>query len=296
MRFPISVTILTKNSSKYLPEVLEALQPFDEVIVCDTGSQDDTLTIAGQFPNVSLYQRPFEGFGPTHNTASGLARHDWILSIDSDEVVTPELAQDICRLTLKSGCVYSFPRHNEYRGKWIKGCGWHPDRQVRLYNRQETRFTDAQVHESIITDHLQEVCLQSPLRHYSYAQVSDFLTKMQTYSSLFATQYCGKKSSSLSKALLHGCFAFFKSYGLKRGFLDGQEGFEISFYNAVTAFYKYLKLAEANRALEFAQKGGDGRMKKPAVSTRPAPPTLNPPPASLQSKRTEQDQAEPDNA
>lgn len=267
---PISVTILTKNSQVYLTQVLESLKDFEEVVICDTGSTDLTMEIAKTFPNVSLYQRPFIGFGPTHNLASSLAKHDWILSIDSDEIVTSALAQEIRQLTLMNGCVYSFPRHNEYKGKWIKWCGWHPDRQVRLYNRTETRFTDAQVHEAIIIDPLKEIKLSHPLRHYSYAHVSDFLTKMQSYSQLFAEQHQGKKSSSISKAVLHALFTFFKSYILKRGFLGGAEGLEISIYNSNTAFYKYLKLAELNRQLkEIAQapaliaKSDDDPTKKP---------------------------------
>lgn len=275
MKFPISVTILVKNSQKYLTEVLEALNGFDQVLICNTGSTDDTLRIANQFPNVTIVDCPFTGFGPTHNAASGLARHDWILSVDSDEVVTPELAQEILHSQLQLGCVYSFPRHNEYKGKWIKWCGWHPDRRVRLYNRTETRFTDAQVHESIIDDHLTEIKLKNPLRHYSYNHVSDFLTKMQTYSDLFAIQYQEQKSSSMSKAILHGFFAFFKSYILKRGFMGGSEGLEISIYNGNTAFYKYLKLAEINRE-RAAAKCADVPKKKPDVLNQPAKSNPNP--------------------
>lgn len=271
MKMPISVTVLTKNSQKYLVEVLTALQSFDEIVVCDTGSHDQTLAIAQQFPNVSLYERPFIGFGPTHNMASQLARHDWVLSIDSDEVVTPALAAEIQALALTRGCVYSFPRHNEYRGKWIRWCGWHPDRQVRLYHRLDTQFTEAQVHEAVEVKHVKNIHLQAPLRHYSYDEVNDFLHKMQSYSSLFALQYQGKKSSHLGKAIAHGIFAFFKSYILKKGFLGGQEGFEISFYNANTAFYKYLKLAEANRRLKqqakkfskAVEKCADDQTKRP---------------------------------
>jgi len=249
MKTPISVTVLTKNSQKYLYEVLDALSSFDEVVICDTGSSDHTLEIARQYPNVMIFERHFIGFGPTHNVTSGLAKHDWILSVDSDEIVTPALAQEIGSLALQAGSVYSFPRHNEYRGKWIKWCGWYPDRQIRLYNRTETAFTNAQVHEAIRKEGMKEVELVAPLRHYSYAEVSDFITKMQSYSDLFAKQNQGRKKSSLGKALLHCFFAFFKSYIIKRGFLGGQEGFEISYYNANTAFYKYLKLAEANRAI-----------------------------------------------
>lgn len=249
MKQPISVTILTKNSQAYLKEVLEALTPFDEVLICDTGSQDSTFDIAKQFSNVKVVERPFTGFGPTHNLATSLAKNDWILSIDSDEVPTPELVKEISQLDLKKRSLYSFPRHNEYRGKWIKWCGWYPDRQIRLYNRTETSFTDVQVHEAIQTKDLHVIELDSPLRHYSYANVADFLAKMQSYSTLFAAQYQGRKSSSLCKAVLHGLFAFFKSYIIKRGIFGGREGFEISFYNANTAFYKYLKLAEANEKL-----------------------------------------------
>lgn len=247
MKIPITVTILTKNSQKYIEEVISALQIFDEVLICDTGSEDSTLDIAKRFSNVTIVQRPFIGFGPTHNVASSLAKHDWILSIDSDEVVSMALANEIQALSLSRDSVYSFPRHNEYNGKWIRWCGWHPDRQIRLYNRLDTRFSDALVHEAIEAKNLKNIYLKGHLKHYSYAHVSDFLQKMQSYSTLFAEQNRGKKSSSLLKAISHGIFAFFKSFFLKRGFMGGKEGFEISFYNANTAFYKYLKLAEANK-------------------------------------------------
>lgn len=243
----ISVTILTKNSQKYLQEVLSALSSFDEVLLYDNGSTDATFDIAQAFPNVKIVRGEFLGFGPTHNKASSLAKHDWILSVDSDEVVTPEMAQEILSAQLSPDAVYSFPRHNFYNGKWIKWCGWFPDRQWRLYNRTRTNFTDAQVHESIILGDLRHVSLQGPLRHYSYGSHYEFLAKMQSYSDLFAKQNCGKKRASPCKAVLHGLAAFLKAYVLKRGFLGGYEGFVISIYNGNTAFYKYLKLYEANQ-------------------------------------------------
>lgn len=246
----ISVTILTKNSQKYLSEVLAALKDFDEIVVYDTGSTDETLAIAKKFPNVRIFQKEFRGFGPTHNDASSAARNDWILSIDSDEVVTPQMAAEIQRQKLDPEAVYSFPRNNYFNGKWIEWCGWCPDRQIRLYNRTKTHFSLAQVHESILDDGMRHIELKGPIKHYSYETISDFLTKMQFYSTLFAAQNCGKKSSSPWKAIGHGAFAFFKSYVIKRGFLGGYEGFVISAYNGHTAFYKYLKLYEANQRLE----------------------------------------------
>lgn len=242
----ISVTILTKNSAKYLKEVLSSLQDFDEVLIYDTGSTDETLAIALQFPNVTVKQGPLKGFGPTHNEASSLARNDWILSIDSDEVMTPDLVEELASNPLNDRAVYSIWRQNFYNGRWIRWCGWYPDRQIKLYNKQSTRFSDAQVHESIIAKGLSIIDLEHPVKHYPYDSTSDFLHKMQHYSTLYAHQSKGK-SSSLTRAVCHGVFAFFKSYFLKRGFMGGREGFIISIYNANTAFYKYLKLAEVNR-------------------------------------------------
>lgn len=245
----ISVTILTKNSAKYLEEVIASAKDFNEVLIYDNGSTDNTLEIAKKFPNVRIVQGTFDGFGPTHNKASNAAKNDWILSIDSDEPITPRMAQEIAQLKLDDGAVYSFPRDNYFNGKFIKWCGWYPDRVIRLYNRTKTKFSDAQVHESVIDTNMKRIEMKGALKHYSYGSISDFLTKMQSYSTLFAVQNQGKKSSSPLKAVLHGMFAFWKSYLLKRGFLGGYEGFIISAYNGHTAFYKYIKLYEANQKL-----------------------------------------------
>ncbi len=246
----ISVTILVKNGQKYLHKVLSALERFEEVIVVDTGSEDDSKAIAKSFKNVQLHEKPFIGFGPTHNVASSLAKHEWILSIDADEVASKELVDEIFALQLDENTVYRLPRKNFFRGKWINGCGWHPDAPLRLYNRSKTKFTDALVHESIETKGLFVCTLKAYLNHYPYATMSDFIAKMQSYSTLFAEQNRGKKKSSLTKAISHALFAFFKSYIVKRGILLGQEGFIISLYNSHTAYYKYLKLQEYNNLLK----------------------------------------------
>lgn len=244
----ISVTVLTKNCASIIEKTLESLKSFPEVIIYDTGSMDATLEIAKNFSNVKIYFGEFRGFGPMHNEASGLATNDWILSIDSDEVASPELAREILNLNLDPSCIYGFFRHNYYRDKHIKWCsGWHPDPVLRLYHRKKTAFSSDAVHEKIENRGLKRVYLAHPLTHAPYREISDFLSKMQTYSTLFAQQNRGKKSSSLTKAIWHGGFAFFKSYILKRGFLGGREGFIISIYNGHTAFYKYLKLDELNK-------------------------------------------------
>ncbi|MCH9626771.1 MAG: hypothetical protein S4CHLAM2_03990 [Chlamydiales bacterium] len=243
----ISVTILVKNGERCLKEVLDSLQKFDEIVVYDTGSTDDTLTLAKSYPNVRIIQQPFTGFGPDHNAAAAQAQHDWILSIDADEVLSEELANEILSTSLDPHTVYSLPRHNYYNGRHIKWCGWHPESVIRLYNKQITAFSEAMVHEKVEDKGLKKMRFFQPLRHYSYASVSDFLQKMEHYSTLFAQQYQHKRKSSPLTAYLHGMTAFFKSFILKRGFLGGYEGFLISAYNGHTAFYKYLKLYEANK-------------------------------------------------
>lgn len=242
----ISVTILTKNAAQTLSQTLDSLSLFAEVLVVDTGSTDATREIACRYPNVKWIDVPFQGFGPTHNMASHLASSDWILSIDSDEVLSSDLAQEIVSLELDPTKVYSLDRHNYFLGKHVRCCsGWYPDPVVRLYHRTTTRFTDVAVHETVITDHLHRVALKGPLLHTPYRSIDDFLTKMQLYSSLFAAQNQGR-SSSLSKALWHACFAFFKNYILKRGIFGGKRGLIISLYNAQTTYYKYLKLIKSS--------------------------------------------------
>jgi glycosyltransferase involved in cell wall biosynthesis len=242
----ISVTVLTKNSERHLKEVLASLAQFDEVVVVDTGSTDHTIAIAKGFENVRLYERPFIGFGPTHNIASALARHEWILSIDSDEIVTDALRNEILSLPLDAGCVYSFWRKNYYHNRHIRGCGWYPDQVIRLYNRTKTSFSDALVHESVRAEGFRTVPLSAPVLHYPYECVADFLVKMNAYTTLFAEQNPRKKAS-IPRAILHALFAFFKTYLLKCGFLLGAEGFEIAWFNMNCAFYKYAKLRERRR-------------------------------------------------
>lgn len=240
----ISVTILTKNSEKHLTDVLNALILFEEVIVCDTGSSDQTFAIAKRYPNVKLFKEPFQGFGKTHNIASAHASNDWILSIDSDEIATPELLSEIQNLSLDPNAIYSIPRKNLYRGKHIRGCGWAPDRVIRLYHRQHAHFCNSEVHEKVIGKNVKQLYISAPLIHKPYESIEDFLSKMQLYTSLFAKQNIHKRKGGLLKGLGHGLFTFLKSFFLKKGFLDGKEGVIISLYNAHTAYYKYLKLKE----------------------------------------------------
>lgn len=241
----ISICILTKNAATTLKATLESVRSFSEVILLDNGSTDDTCAIGESYPNVRVHKTPFIGFGPLRNQAAQLATNDWIFSLDSDEVLSPALMQELSQLTLNPKLAYVFPRHNFYNGKRIRGCGWDPEYIARLYHRSNARFSDAQVHEELVAAQFYK--LASPLLHTPYRTTADFLAKMQHYSTLFAQQYQHKRKSSFPIAMAHASYAFFRSYFLKRGIFCGTEGFVISFYNANTTFYKYLKLAEVNQ-------------------------------------------------
>lgn len=246
----ISVTILTKNSEATLASTLDSATSFSEVLVYDTGSTDKTLQIAKTYPNVRIVNESFLGFGPSHNRASELAKHDWILSIDSDEVLSSSLSQEILLLALSEDYVYSLDRHNYFNGKRIKSCaGWYPDRVIRLYNKKKTSFSKDAVHERVISEGFKVTRLKGALLHTPYRSIEDFLAKMQTYSTLFAEQNAGKKKSSFSIALRHAFASLMKNLLLKRGLFSGKEALIISFYNAHTTFYKYLKLAFKEKSL-----------------------------------------------
>ncbi len=246
----ITATVLTKNSQKTLKETLESLSSFPEIIVLDSGSSDETLTIAKTFPNVTIHTSPFLGFGPMHNYASKLATHDWILSIDSDEILSEELTKEILSLQLDPETLYQVKRHNYFNGRHIKWCGgWHPDFIVRLYNRKQTTFSPDLVHEKINPKKLNIATLSAPLLHTPYHEIGDFLDKMQHYTTLFAEQNQTQKGY-VFQALFHSWAAFIKSYVFKKGFLGGKEGLIISLYNSHTALYKYLKLAEKSQKIE----------------------------------------------
>lgn len=243
----ISVCILAKNSAATLRECLDSVRAFEEVLILDNGSTDNTIKIAHSYPNVKIIEAPFTGFGPMRNILAKLAKNDWILAIDTDEVLTAELLNEIRNLKLDPNTTYSISRANYYNGKHIKGCGWHPDRVTRLYHKQNTSYSNSQVHEAVIP---LTICkLKSPLIHTPFRSTAEFIAKMQHYSSLYASQHHSKRSSFF-KAFTHSLFAFLRSYFVQRGFLLGAEGFIISVYNSNSVFYKYLKLCEENSVLE----------------------------------------------
>lgn len=243
----ISAVIIVKNAQKTIGATLESLKNFDEVVVYDNGSTDTTIAIVNNFENTKLFKGDFIGFGPTKNLAANYAKNDWIFSIDSDEIVSPQLLSILEKENLDNDTVYSIERFNYYRKQRVRFSGWGKEIIYRLYNRNSVKFNNKMLHESIdVSTAKKRSHLKGELRHYSFHNVSDFIQRTDLYSTLYAEENMGKKKSSVLKAVSSGFNEFFKKYILHFGFLDGYRGWLIAVSGASGSFYKYLKLYEAN--------------------------------------------------
>lgn len=253
----LSAIVITRNEAHNLPDCLQSMHGLvDEIIVVDSQSSDNTVAIAQQHGAKVSQPADWPGFGPQKNRALDLATCDWVFSIDADERVTPELAAEI-KYLLQSGdanAAYKVPRLSSYCGKFIHHAGWQPDYVLRLFKRGTARFSDDLVHERVVTE--QPVhALKQHLLHYSYLNFSQVLSKVDAYSTASAKQaYARGKRSSVAGALGHGAWAFFRTYIIRRGFLDGAHGLALSISNAETSYYKYLKLWHMQQAEEAADK------------------------------------------
>lgn len=241
----VSVIMIVRNEEGRVAAAIESVAWADEIVVVDSGSTDRTPEICRSFPRVKFYDRPWEGFGRQKNIALGLASFPWVFSLDADERVTPELAQEIGRAVADPTCAgYFVRRKNFYRDRWIRHCGWWPDEVLRLFRREAGRFSDRPVHEAVELDGPAGK-LVHPIEHRSFHSVSDFIRKADSYSTLGARLMRERgRGSSAFAALYHGLFTFFKTYVLRRGFLDGRAGVLIAVSNAVGVFYRYMKAME----------------------------------------------------
>ncbi len=245
----ISVVIITMNEEAAIERCLDSVAWADEIIVLDSGSTDQTVAIAQSMGARVSTADDWPGFGAQKNRALQQATGDWILSIDADELVTPELAREIRSVaaSAKSGAGYAMPRLSSYCGRYMRHSGWWPDYVTRLFRRGKARFSDDLVHERLIVDG--EVGkLSGTLLHESFDSLEQVLEKVNRYSSLSAEQMNAKgRRGGVATAVLHGIGAFLRTYVLKAGFLDGREGFMLAVSNAEGAYYKYVKLFLLNR-------------------------------------------------
>ena len=252
----ISVCILVKNAQNTLAQCLESLREFGEIVLLDNNSTDKTLQIAQEFntayKNLRIEKSEFIGFGALKNLCVSYAKNEWILSIDSDEVLENEALSEIKALDLKQNFVVALGRKNLYDGEWIKACGWYPDFVWRIFNKNFTGFNDNFVHESVkIPQNAEKIYLKNALKHYAFNDIESIITKMNRYTSFSAQEKFkkGKKASFLG-AILRFHLTFFRDYFLRKGFLYGYKGFIVALLNAEGAFYRYAKLYELQKDKE----------------------------------------------
>jgi glycosyltransferase involved in cell wall biosynthesis len=240
----LSVIIITKNESAHIGSCLQSVLWADEIIVLDSGSEDDTVEICKRYTD-GVFVTDWPGFGIQKQRALDKARGDWVLSIDADEVVSTELRMEIEKaLQREQVNGYVIPRLSSYCGKQIRHGGWYPDYVLRLFRRHAGYFTESVVHERVVVQG-DIGKLTPPLLHDAFVSLEEVLHKVNSYSSLGAEMLYQKGvNSSISKAIFKAIWVFIRTYWLKAAFLDGRQGLMLSISNAEGTYYKYVKLLE----------------------------------------------------
>ena len=245
----ISAVIIVKNEEQNIARCLKSISWVEEIVVLDTGSTDETVNICKNFGAKVYYLDQWEGFGKAKQQAVDLATFDWILSIDADEEISPELADSIQQV-LKNPSEengYRIKRQTWFLNRWIKHCGWNKDYPLRLFRKSKGRFNDNLVHESV---QLQGKCgvLKTILKHYSYPTLDSHQEKLVFYARLWAEQkYEQNKQDNPCNAFFQAIFNFFSMYILKLGFLDGSAGFILCYNSTFSVWYKHIKLWELHQ-------------------------------------------------
>jgi glycosyltransferase involved in cell wall biosynthesis len=244
----LSVTVVAKNEAADLGAALASVSWADEIVVVDSHSTDDTAAIARQHTD-KVVVHDWLGHVEQKNYAASLAAHDWILSLDADERVTPALAGEIQSLlkTEPRDAAFRIPRVTFHLGAWIRTTDWYPDYQHRLYDRRAAKWTGRYVHESLsVTGSVGR--LQGEIEHYAYRDIADHLETITRYTTYAAKQMHedGRRAGVLQLAG-HPPLAFLRNYIAKGGITDGARGFIISTMNAYYVFLKFAKLWELHR-------------------------------------------------
>ena len=247
---PLSAVIITKNEERNIRRTLEALTNVaDEIIIVDNYSADKTIEICKSF-GAKIFLSEWKGFGSQKNFGIHQSSYNYILALDADEVLTQPTIDEIKELKAKGlAGVYEFPLLNFYFGKFLKHGVEYPNFKKRLFDKTIVTWNDNPVHEGLIIPAGYPVIkLSGHIEHYSYDTIEQYINKSNAYTTIGAAdlKYKGKKNYLL-KMIFSPSFVFFKSYFLKRGFLDGTHGFVTAYFNASTNFLKYAKLWELYR-------------------------------------------------
>jgi glycosyltransferase involved in cell wall biosynthesis len=250
----ISACIIAFNEERNLERCLKSVAPLvDEILLVDSGSADRTPEIAAEF-GARVVQQDWLGYVGQKNFALAQAQHSWVLSIDADEEISPELAAAIARVKADAAADapgapngYQFSRIVFYRKKWIRHGDWYPDRLVRLFRRTEARFTGGRVHEKLEVRGEHPI-LPGHLHHFTYEDAFDRADRCRRYAELWAhSAHEQHRRAYPWSGAIHGLARFAKGYVLKRGFLDGAIGWDIAAGNAREVWLKYHLLGKLNR-------------------------------------------------
>jgi len=247
----LSVTVIAWNEEERLRDCLESASWADEIVVVDAESTDKTVQLAREFTD-RVWVRPWPGFAAQKNFALDQAGGDWVLSLDADERVTPELRDRIRRILSAGGPAdgYSIPRRNLFWGAWVQHGGLYPDYQLRLFRRGAGRFVADAVHESVRVNGRVEV-LAEPLLHHSYRGLEDFVRRSNRYSTLAAADWLRRgKPLRISDLIVRPLGRFLSMYIAHRGFLDGWRGFVLAVLYANYVFLRMAKAWEARHAAD----------------------------------------------
>lgn len=237
-----SVAIIAFNEERNLAACLQSVAWADEIVVVDNGSTDRTRDIA-RAAGANVIEVPdWPGFGAQKNRALDACTGDWVLALDADERVEEPLRAEIERVLARADFdVYAMPRRSTYCGRYIRHGGWWPDYVTRLFRRGSARYSDARVHERLVTQR-PVGRLNAPLTHFSFRSMDQVIEKMNRYSSDSARMLAERgKVPGLLSAIAHGVAAFLRTYVFKLGFLDGRFGFLLAVSNAEGSYYRYVK-------------------------------------------------------
>ena len=246
----LSVAIITLNEEERLGDCLTSVAFADEVVVVDAGSSDQTVEIA-RAQGARVIVQEWLGFGRQKQFAIDQCRNRWVLVLDADERLPAESAREITAvLRAPLHEAYSLPRQNFFCGRWLKHAGWWPDRVVRLFDKTKARMSDRLVHEGVeVSGSVGE--LHGMIIHHANRDLAHTLAKINSYSSAGAAELAkAGRQGSLFQAVSRSSWSFVHNYLLRRGFLDGKEGFVQAVCNAVNIFFKYAKLWDSGRRLK----------------------------------------------
>lgn len=247
MKLPVTLMVITLNEESNIERCIQSVPFASEVLVIDSRSQDRTCEIAKK-NGARVLQREWKGFGPQKKWGSEQAQFDWILSLDADEALSPDLTREIEQQfdKLKISVGYEMPRKSFHLGRWIGHGGWYPDRQLRLYNRKHSAWPDSQIHERVQAPEIQS--FKSDLHHFVFRDLSHQVLTNDRYSSLLsAKDFASGKRYSLLKLIFKPPFKFIETYFSKQGFLDGIPGLIIAVSASYSIFLRQAKLWELEK-------------------------------------------------